>query len=119
MQTRSKIQALTAAGSFDEAAARLFCEIPRFGLGYSETGISSELAEYGGFPPPIFKLVNLKQLTLTFHAVRFLPKHIALLKNLEYLNLSHNPLLASMGSEVSSLPLKRKSSSYYFLTSYQ
>jgi len=60
--------------------------------------------EFMGFPLEIFALTSVKRLNISFHGLRQLPPHIRQLTALRKLNVSNNPLLESLPSELAELP---------------
>ncbi|GFN74887.1 leucine-rich repeat serine/threonine-protein kinase 1, partial [Plakobranchus ocellatus] len=81
-------------GAFNAA---LFDKYPRIGKMDTENA-----------PAVIFQLTKLQRLDLSSHAFKALPDDVKALTELEYLNLSNNPILESVSPELANLPHLRE-----------
>ena len=95
---RSKFVTPLADQQIPDYCARLFGEIPRLGMGCPPGPIIDE--DSCGFPLGICRLSNLRRLSLTFQCFRLVPSNLANLTHLEHLQLSHNPLLEALPSQL-------------------
>ena len=109
------VQSTESSGSMPDSAlpcfsAQLFGNVPRLGLGATTAEAESDDSDTvaSGFPLCITRLINLRNLKLTFHAFRTAPRSLANLIHLEQLDLSHNPLLETLPGQLGTMKSLKK-----------
>ncbi|PAA48002.1 hypothetical protein BOX15_Mlig030627g5 [Macrostomum lignano] len=96
--TDAQVASISQSESLPATLARLVLEVPRLGADAPAED------EFGGLPPCLFELTNLKTLQLNYQAIRRIPDAIVRLRRLQSLQLSSNPLLESLSPRLAELP---------------